>query len=626
MYRITVEFLISTIGYFMAAPLISRFLLIGGAAILLLSGCSKNDGGNNPITPPPVEVMKNGVISNAEVWTDVEKVYRVTSDCSIETQVTWGKGITVIFNPAAVIRIGKNGVLAIEEKVTVKFCNGAHIEVGNHSPGTLVATGLVSGPIVFKADTGVQVWGLHSASGYGGIVLGDSAINCRLSYCTITGATAGIYVGAGSPLMTNCIVSSCKDYGIYFDSAAGPADSSTFTNNTISGCGGYPLTLPADRLGNFSGEVVFSGSAGDKNAILVVGTSVEDSAAIWRKKTLPYVFRGTTVISSFNRVSSVTIMPGVICRFEEGSGINIGDPRFGSGVLIARGTPADSIYFINSPSNTVWGDSSGGIRIGMESPANTILEYCSIQNATTGIYVNPGVKVTISHCRVMGCDFNGITFAGGGPVDSLAFIENYCIGNAGYGISITGDRLVNLSGSGSVTGNGKGGIFVTGAEIWQSGTWKKYDAPYIVEGVLDIGAAEGVAIGIPSGVEFDFLSGAYIRVGDLSPGTLIAIGSGTNPIVFTSYISGEYWGAGNDGTTGGGIRIGMLADVKTELTYCTIRNATSGVYVNAKVKIQSCSFQDCRYYGLIRDKNTDLLLISENSYSGNGADSTYVAP
>jgi len=593
------------------------------AAVFLLSGCSKKD---NPVITAASDVTKNGIISKAESWTQTGKVYRVIADCSIEAPVTWGKGIVVAVDPAAVIRIVNSGALTIEENVTVKFQGGAYIEVGCHSTGTLIANGAASAPIVFKADTGAQTWGLNSESRSGGIVLGDSANNISLNYCTITGAAAGLYVEAGSPFITNCKISSCKGNGIYFDSAAGPADSATFNNNAVFGCGGYPLTLPADKLGNLSGRIDFLEPQAEKSAIHVLGTSVEDSGAVWRKKALPYIFSGTTLISSFERVSLVNIMPGVVCKFEANACIRIGDPRFGSGTLIAKGTPADSIFFVNSLQGTVWGDSSGGIWIGQESPANTVLEYCSIQNATTGIYVTAGVIVTVSHCRVTGCNGNGIKFAGGAPVDSLAFQENFCVGNAGYGISITADQLARLSGSGSVAGNVKGGIYVTGAQIWQSGAWKKYDAPYIVDGVLDIGNPSGVEISIPTGTEFDFLPGAYISVGNSEPGTLIAIGLGSFPIVFTSFVQDAYWGAGAGGATGGGIRIESKADAKTELQGCQIRNATSGVYVNANVKIQSCFFQNNQYYGLIADKNADTALISGNSFSGNGVDSAFIAP
>jgi len=378
------------------------------AAGLLVSGCSKKDGNNNPVGPPVVEVTKKGAISQAESWSETGKIYRVTADCSIEAPVTWKKGIVVVVDPAAVIHIGNNGVLTIEENVTVKFRAGAYIEAGGNSPGTLVATGSATAPIVFKADTAAQWWGLNSGSRSGGIVVSDSATSVRLSHCTISGAAVGIYISAGFPVITNCTISSCKGDGIYFDTAAGPSDSATFTGNTISGCGGYPLTLPAGKLGNLSGVIAFSALQPEKSAIHVLGASVEDSAAVWRKKALPYRFSGTTIISSFRRISCVTIMPGVVCEFEAGAYVTIGDPRFGSGTLIARGAPTDSIFFTNSLPGIAWGDSLGGILVGLESPVNTVLEYCVIQNALSGVYVN--TSVTIQNCLFKDNKNYGIVF------------------------------------------------------------------------------------------------------------------------------------------------------------------------------------------------------------------------
>jgi hypothetical protein len=597
----------------------NKFCLVLFFSAVLFIQCSTENNGN-PIVPPPEEQTKEGTISNEEAWSETDKIYRITGDCSIESQVTWGQGIKVIINPGTVLGVGNKGILTIEKGVTVKLCDNSYIEVGVNSQGTLNANGSADSPVVFKADTGVQAWG--SSQG-GGIILGDSAKNILLNYCTVTEATAGINVKAGSPVITSCKVTSCKGNGIYFDSLAGPGDSLTFTNNTISNCGGYPLTLSANKLGDLSGKITFSGFNKENNGIHVLGTLVKNEDAVWRKMDLPYIFSQITVIGSFSAgASSVTIMPGVVCKFEKNAGIRIGDPSFGVGILIAKGTPEDSIFFINSSPDVRWGDSSAGIWIGTESPVNTLFEYCSIRNATTGIYVS-AAKVNLSNCRVTGCDSNGITFNYGSPYDSSAFKDNDFVKNGGYGISISADQLINLSGTGSVADNGKGGIYVSGESIWESGTWKKYDKPYIVDGIFNISGLQGVEINIQPGTEFHFLPGAYIDVGKSNPGTLIAKGSDNLPILFDSYNQDEYWGADEDGITGG-IRIGKNADVKTELKYCEVNNATSGVYVDANVKVENCSLKNNREYGIVIDKNASSASISGNSYSENGVDSTYV--
>lgn len=587
---------------------------------ILFIMCSKEDNGN-PVIPPPEVLTKGGTISSEETWSETDKIYRITGDFSIEAHVTWGKGTVITVDSASIIRISNNGILTIEEDVKVKLGENAYFEVGKNTPGTLDADGSSNSPIIFEANTDANEWG---KSQRGGIVLGDSAKNVRLNHCNISGATAGIYVKTGSPEITDCQISSCKGNGIYFDSSAGPSDSITFTDNTISNCDGYPLTLPADKLGNLSGKITFSGFNGDNNGIHILGVLVNNEAAIWRKMDLPYIFSQMTVIGCFSGGSSVTIMPGVVCKFEKNAGIRIGDPAFGVGILIAKGTPEDSIFFINSSPDVIWGDSSAGIWIGFESLVNTLFEYCSIQKATTGICA-AGTKINVSNCRITGCDSNGITFLNGSPVDSAAFQNNFIVKNGGYGISIPAGQLIYLSGSGSVADNSKGGIYVSGDDIWQSGTWKKHDMPYVVDGILNIGGMNGVEINIHPGAEFKFLPGAYIRIGNLQSGTLIANGSDNLPIIFSSFVQDGYWGVDTEGATGG-IRIEKNADSKTELNYCKIQKATSGVYVDANVKIQNCIFQNNQYYGLIRDKNAALALISENSYSENGVDSIYLIP
>lgn len=590
-------------------------------AAILVFNCSENNNGNNPVVNPPEVMDKEGTISEDQIWSGKDTVYRVVSNCYIEAEVTWGEKAVIIVDPEAVISIRNGGALIIEEGVTVRLNEKSYIEVGKESSGKLRAGGSSSAPVSFKADDGVKAWGKSSS---GGIVLGDSAKDILLNYCNITNVTAGIFVKAGSPTITNCQISSCEGNGIYFDSIAGPSDSFDFAENKISDCGGYPLTLPARKLLNLSKSISFSASK-ESSGIKVLGTIVEDTNAVWKKMDLPYIFSGTTMIgSSAGKISKVTIMPGVVCKFEKDACIKVGDFRFGSGELIAKGTESDSIYFINKSQGSVWGDSISGIWIGPETPGARF-EYCSIQNANTGIFVWLMGRITVLNCLIKNCEANGVTFKdGGGIVDSSSFLNNAIVGNKGYGISITADQLMNLSGTGSVADNGKGGILVTGFDVWKSGTWKKHDAPYIVDGVINIGGTDGVTINIKPGTIFKFLKDSYIRVGNSLPGTLIAKGTNDSPIKFRSFSGDDYWG--QDSPNGAGIMIQNLSEPETELRYCQIENATSGVYIDAEAKIKNCTFADNQNYGIIRDKNAESASISDNSFSDNGLDSIYIIP
>ncbi len=600
----------------------SKYLIVAMFAAILVLNCSENDKGNNPGVSSPEVVDIEGTISEDQIWSGKDTVYRVVSDCYIEAKVTWEERAVVIVDPDAAIKIRNGGTLTIEDGVTVRLNKNSYIEVGNDSRGKLIANGSSDAPISFEADSGAKVWGKPKN---GGIILSDSSEDVLLNYCSITKATAGILVKAGSPTITNCQISFCEGNGIYFDSTSGLLDSLYFAENKISDCSGYPLTLPARNLLNLSGSNSFSVSE-ENSGIRVLGTIVEDSNAVWKKMGLPYIFSGTTIIgSSTGKISRVTIMPGVVCKFEKEACIKVGDFHFGSGVLNAKGTESDSIYFISSSPGSVWGDEISGIWVGPETPEGATFEYCSIQNATTGILAWLMGRITVLNCLIKNCEENGVTCKdGGGIADSSSFMNNIIVGNKGYGISITADQLVNLSGTGSVADNGKGGILVTGFDVWKSGTWKKHDASYIVDGVISIGGTDGVTINIKPGTIFEFLKDSYIQVGNSLPGTLIVKGTNDSPIKFRSFNRDENWG--QDSATGAGIMLHKNTKPETELSYCQIENATSGVYIDAEAKINNCSFTNNQNYGIIRDKNTVSASISDNSFSDNGLDSIYVIP
>ena len=64
---------------------------------------------------------------------------------------------------------------------------------------------------------------------------------------------------------------------------------------------------------------------------------------------------------------------------------------------------------------------------------------------------------------------------------------------------------------------------------------EKHDAPYVVDGILDISGLNGVEINIHPGTEFHFYLALILRW-KRNPGTLIARGSDKSPIIFDSMI------------------------------------------------------------------------------------------
>jgi hypothetical protein len=540
----------------------------------------------------------------------------------VTTSGFWKKlNVPYFMNGKSGINSAAGPVITIEPGTILNFNNEAYIEVGSGEPGTLKAIGTDAAPITFTKSTGVQNWGYSNAERSGGIWIGSKATTqTTLTSCIIEYATTGIFVEAGVYPISKCKIRNCSLHGIQFDGTdAGPKDSASCQFDTITGCGSYPIHLSSQYLGDLSVTCGLTGNATNMDFVQVSGSTVTKSG-YWKKLNVPYLMSGTTSIGDATG-PVVTIQPGTIFKFDSEAYIDIGSGK--SGTIKAQGTVTDSIFFDVSATAATWGyenaNRSGGIWIGGYATLNTSLQYCSIKNAVAGIFVETGAKVEISNCLVKNSKLNGMVFNGTGmPKDSANFLNNVITGSAEYGIRIEGNNLVKLSGTGSVAGNTLGGIFVLGEAVTQSGMWKKHDAPYIVDGTLDIGATAGVTITIQPGAQFRLVADAYIQVGYTYPATVLANGTTTDPIVFTGHVDGSFWGYDNSATRGGGIWFGNKATTITSFTYCTVEKATHGFFVDGPVKIQNCTIRDNKYYGMIIDADGATATVTPNTFSGNG--------
>ncbi len=99
--------------------------------------------------------------------------------------------------------------------------------------------------------------------------------------------------------------------------------------------------------------------------------------------------------------------------------------------------------------------------------------------------------------------------------------------------------VLTLAGCGGGGGDGGGnppaaGTLVAGS-ITQNTTWLAADSPYIIRGVVDVGAPGGALLTIAPGVVVKFESDACLRFAfNGNPGGLYAVGSADQHITFTS--------------------------------------------------------------------------------------------
>jgi hypothetical protein len=149
-----------------------------------------------------------------------------------------------------------------------------------------------------------------------------------------------------------------------------------------------------------------------------------------------------------------------------------------------------------------------------------------------------------------------------------------------------------------------------GGTISTDTTWTASGSPYIVTSSITISGVDGAdgitTLTIEPGVEIRFSSYTQLIVGALSgnPGALIAQGTGTDPIVFTSNqaspAAGDWYGIKFYNTTD---------DATTSLAYCNVQYAGLGnqgqVYIrDSAPALSHCAFSgssnyDLYYYGTV---------------------------
>lgn len=98
---------------------------------------------------------------------------------------------------------------------------------------------------------------------------------------------------------------------------------------------------------------------------------------------------------------------------------------------------------------------------------------------------------------------------------------------------------------------------------------------------------------------------------------LIANGTATDSIVFTTHTDGVFWGY--DGPKAGGLWVGSEAASTTSFTYCIIEKATAGVYLNKAATVKSCTIRNNEGFGIMIGAEGADANVSGNVYLDNGS-------
>jgi hypothetical protein len=385
----------------------------------------------------------------------------------------------------------------------------------------------------------------------------------------------------------------------------------------------FPMHIDATYLGRLSGTATFTANA--VNGVAVEGENVTESGS-WKKLDVPYVFKENATIDNASGVE-ITIEAGTAFSLLQEISLTVNH-----GTLIAEGTGAEPITFSNYDYGKYWGEgddgsywySRYGLRFTDNANPNSSLAYCVFDSATVGLHVEKD-GIAINNCTFTNCAYAGMYFDDCGPRDSTAFMNNAFSTNGKtvsfFPMYIQATYLSRLSGTATFTGNAVDAVAVThGDDVSESGSWKKQDVPYVFTDAATIDNSNGVTITVHPGSRFQFQDDTYLKV---EHGTLIAEGTASDSIWFTTYENGVYWGNGDADSydySRYGINITDNANANCAMSYCVVDSATTGINSDeCPMSISHCTITNCLVYGIYSygagNTNIDYGTIS---FSGNG--------
>ena len=307
---------------------------------------------------------------------------------------TWPNlGFPYAITAALTVADSANPLLFLASGCSLLFADSAKLRVGLGKPGALRADGTY-GRVVFGP--------LADAPGPGqwrGIEFWEQTdpIRTILNYCNIEGA------GAGNTAAVTCyaevLIANTKIAG---NAATGIVCQNTgfarFENDTITGCGGFPLHIGAQYVGTIGNGNSFAGNGHD--AIEVAGGTITGAYTQVRRQDVPYLILETVEVGSALEPTLI-IENGVELRFELGAALAIGRTAKAS-------LQADSVTLTGATAQPgAW----AGLELHRYTTSTSRVERCRLLyggGASFGI-------VFIDSCMPV---LNG---------NEIAFSSNYCV-------------------------------------------------------------------------------------------------------------------------------------------------------------------------------------------------------
>ena len=503
-------------------------------------------------------VLSGGTLTEDRTWDFAGLPVHLTSDLTIG-QTVGNQPVTLSVTPGTVVKVGQARSFYARE-------------------GTLSAIGTAAEPIVFTAASDDSIAGDSNGDGdttaafrgyWESIYLeGNANIleHVEIRYAGDTdgngvggGQVPAVRIGAAGSEQTQ--LSDVRISQSYASGVAVIAGSPLLENVHVEDGLGTPFYFEIDTSPGASGLTARDNAAGDK-ITLQGGTLAENRS--WDYGTLPLQLTGSLEVTSDGDGNPFTlsIAPGTIVKVAQAHYL-----WASTGTISAMGTPAEPIVFTAVTDDSVGGDSNGDGNattpfhgywesIYLQGPGN-VLENVEVRFAgdTDGNGIGGGQVAAIqvyhddnaaaAQTRLTNVRISESYSTGVAVLDASPTLENLHVED-GFGVPyyFELDTAPNASGL-TAKGNASGDhILLQSGTLTEDRNWDYGTLPIHLTGDLTVASSggQGATLSIAPGTVVKFPPARYLSA---STGTISALGTPGEPIIFTGIVDDSVGGDSN---------------------------------------------------------------------------------